>query len=78
MSEKHYKGGCQCGAITFEVDIDIDGTVSCNCSRCKPMGFKLAFTPREKFDLKSGGDEITEYLFNTQKIKHLNKVCVHL
>ena len=35
------------------------------------MGFKLAFTPREKFDLKSGGDEITEYLFNTQKIRHL-------
>lgn len=71
MSEKHYKGGCQCGAVTFEVDVDIDETVSCNCSRCKRMGFKLAFTPCEKFDLKSGKGHLIEYLFNKKKIQHL-------
>jgi hypothetical protein len=71
MAEKHYKGGCQCGAVAYEVDVDIDGVISCNCSRCKPMGFVLAFTPVEKFDLKSGSENLSEYLFNKEKIRHL-------
>lgn len=71
MSEKHYKGGCQCGAVTYEVDVDVDESLTCNCSRCKRMGFVLAFTPREKFDLKSGQDNLSEYLFNKKMIQHL-------
>ena len=71
MAEKHYKGGCQCGSVSYEVDLDIENTISCNCSRCKPMGFVLAFAPREQFDLKSGSDNLTEYLFNKQQIRHL-------
>lgn len=70
MSEKHYRGGCQCGAVAYEVDVDIDNAIVCNCSRCKPMGFVLAFAPREKFELKSGEGNLTEYLFNTNRIKH--------
>jgi len=71
MSESHYKGGCQCGAVAYGVDVDIDGAITCNCSRCKPMGFVLAFAAREKFELKSGADNLTEYLFNKKKIEHL-------
>ncbi len=76
MSEKQYSGGCQCGAVAYEVDFDIDGAVVCNCSRCKPMGFVLAFTPPEKFNLKTGTGNLTEYLFNTNTIRHLFcKIC---
>ena len=71
MSEQHYKGGCQCGAVSYEVDVDIDSAITCNCSRCKPMAFVLAFTPREKFNLQSGEDNLTEYLFNKKEIRHL-------
>lgn len=71
MAEQHYKGGCQCGAISYEVDVDTDGAMICNCSRCKPMGFVLAFTPVEKFDLKSGQENLKEYRFNENKIQHL-------
>ncbi|MFA0813391.1 GFA family protein [Microbulbifer epialgicus] len=71
MSEKYYKGGCQCGAVDFETDVDINNAITCNCSRCKPMGFVLAFTPAEKFRLKSGSDKLTEYLFNKKEIRHL-------
>ena len=71
MPEKHYEGGCQCGAVSYEIDVDIDTAISCNCSRCKPMGFVLAFAPRERFDLKSGSENLTEYRFNKKQIQHL-------
>ncbi len=71
MTEKHYQGGCQCGAVAYEVDVDIDKAMTCNCSRCQPMGFVLAFASRENFQLKSGKDNLTEYRFNKKQIEHL-------
>lgn len=70
MAEKHYAGGCQCGAVAYEVDVDLDTAITCNCSRCKPMGFILAFTSPDKFDQKSGDGATIEYLFNEHKIHH--------
>lgn len=71
MSEKHYNGGCQCGAVSYEVNIDLDKTITCNCSRCQPMGFVLAFTAKDKFTLKSGEGNLSEYLFKNKAIRHL-------
>ncbi len=68
--EQHYSGGCQCGAVAFEVDVDLDGCVTCNCSRCQPMGVVLAFAPRDKFKLLKGDDNLTEYRFNRKIIAH--------
>jgi hypothetical protein len=68
---QHYNGGCQCGAITYAVEADLDNTVTCNCSRCQKLGSVLAFTPREKFTLLSGEEGLTEYLFNRRSIRHL-------
>jgi len=69
--EQHYKGGCQCGAVSYEVDVDIDQSITCNCSRCKPLGVVLAFTPKDKFVLHSGEANLTEYRFNKKAIAHL-------
>ena len=71
MPLNHYEGGCQCGAVSYEADVDLDNTLTCNCSRCQRMGFVLAFTPRENFQLKSGDGQMTEYLFNRKTIRHL-------
>lgn len=71
MAVAHYEGGCQCGAVHYEVDADLENTLTCNCSRCQRMGFVLAFAPRESFELKSGEDNLTEYLFNKNVIRHL-------
>lgn len=71
MAEKHHAGSCQCGAVDYEVDVDIDNAVVCNCSRCERMGFTLAFAPRGNFTLKSGEDKLTEYRFNSKSIQHL-------
>jgi hypothetical protein len=69
--ERHYKGGCQCGAVAYEVDLDLDQVITCNCSRCQPLGSVLALAPRAKFTLHSGAESLTEYRFNKREIAHL-------
>jgi hypothetical protein len=71
MSLAHYEGSCQCGAVRYEVDADLERTITCNCSRCQRMGFVLAFSPMENFQLKSGEGDLTEYRFNKGAIRHL-------
>ena len=76
MPMQHYHGGCQCGAVKYEVDADLDQTITCNCSRCQKLGSVLTFTPADKFTLLSGEQSLTEYLFNKHAISHLFcKVC---
>lgn len=76
MESTHHEGSCQCGAVAYEVAIDLENTITCNCSRCQRMGFVLAFTSKENFQLKSGENELTEYLFNSKAIRHLFcKIC---
>ena len=76
MAERHYSGGCQCGAVRYEVDLDTDRMIACNCSRCGKLGTVLSFTSAGKFDLRTGEDSLTEYLFNKHAIRHaFCKVC---
>ena len=51
MSEASYHGSCQCQAVSFDATLDLDHTVTCNCSRCQRLGSVLSFTPAEKFRL---------------------------
>jgi hypothetical protein len=71
MSTSHYQGSCQCGAVQYEAELDLDKTLTCNCSRCQRMGFVLAFAPAGDFQLKRGEDNLTEYRFNKKAIRHL-------
>ena len=66
-----YNGGCQCGAVRFEVTVDATKGLACNCSRCGKLGSVLAFVPASQFALLSGEDAQTEYLFNKKTITHL-------
>lgn len=76
MAMQHYEGGCQCGAVRYACEADLDQTVTCNCSRCQKLGSVLAFTPMENFRLEKGADQLTEYLFNKKAISHrFCKVC---
>ena len=64
-------GGCQCGAVRYEVDIAIDEVVACNCSRCGKLGSLLAFTSGDNFRLLTDESALADYQFNTHKIHHL-------
>lgn len=67
----HFTGGCHCGAVRYEVDASLDGAIACNCSICQKRGMVLVFTPRSNFKLLSGGDNMSDYRFNTHKIAHM-------
>ncbi len=76
MTVQHYHGSCQCGAVQYDVDVDLDNTLICNCSRCQRLGSVLSFTPASNFKLVQGEEKLTEYLFNKNQIHHLFcKVC---
>lgn len=71
MAKMTYSGGCQCGAVRFEAALDLDHTLSCNCSRCRRVGSILAFAPADAFTLQSGEEALREYRFNKHVIAHL-------
>ena len=65
-----FTGGCQCGAVRYEAQADLDQLIACNCSRCVRAGFILTFVPPSHFKLLAGEGAQTEFLFNTHKIHH--------
>ena len=65
-----YSGGCQCGKVRYEVQMDIGEVISCNCSRCGRLGSLLAFAPAAQFKLLSGGPDLTKFVFNKNMIQH--------
>jgi hypothetical protein len=66
-----YEGGCHCGRVRFNVEIDLSNPITCNCSYCTKRGSILAFTPVENFTLERGEQDLSEYRFNTKTIQHL-------
>jgi hypothetical protein len=66
-----YTGGCHCGKVRFEVEVDLASVMECNCSHCQIKGLLLVFTPAEKFRLISGEESLADYHFNKHVIDHL-------
>lgn len=65
-----YRGSCHCGNIVFEVEGELTGAMSCNCSICSRKGTLLWFVPRTSFSLLTPRSNITTYTFNKHLIKH--------
>jgi hypothetical protein len=65
-----YSGGCQCGKVRYEVQMDIGEVIACNCSRCGRLGSLLAFAPLTQLKLLSGEPDLTSYEFNKHLIRH--------
>ena len=70
MASQHYCGSCQCGAVSYEVNVDLDKSITCNCSRCQRLGWVISFTPRSSFTLHAGENAMTQYTFNKHHIHH--------
>ncbi len=71
MTEKR-TGGCHCKKIRYEVNIDLTKpVVDCNCSYCPVKGLLLSAILETDITVLSGEDNLTEYRFNTEKIRHL-------
>jgi len=62
MALKTYSGGCHCGAVRFEADIDItQGTIKCNCSSCSKARSWLAFAPKGRYRVTAGVENQENY-----------------
>jgi hypothetical protein len=68
---KKYHGSCHCGAVAYDVELELDGVISCNCSICRRTGALLAFVPEPAFTLAQGEDAVHDYQFNSHNIHHL-------
>jgi hypothetical protein len=71
-----HRGGCHCGAVTFECDAPAQLEVlECNCSICAMTGFLHLIVPQSRFRLLGGTEALLEYRFNTGAARHL--FCRH-
>ena len=65
-----YSGGCQCGKVRYEVQMEIGEVLACNCSRCGRLGSLLAFALATQFKLLSDDADLTKFEFNKHRIQH--------
>lgn len=68
---QQYTGGCHCGAVRYEADVEISAPLACNCSICAKTGYWLSFVPVGQFKLVKGEDDLVDYRFNKKVINHL-------
>jgi hypothetical protein len=65
-----YTGSCHCQRVRFEVEGDLNGVLSCNCSICQRKGSLLWFVPHDAFTLLTPDANAGTYRFNKHLIAH--------
>jgi hypothetical protein len=65
-----YRGSCHCGQVAFEVQGEIQGVISCNCSICQRKGSLMWFVPRDALKLLTPESASSVYKFNKHVIGH--------
>ena len=70
MAAQTYSGSCHCGAVAFNVEVDPEQALKCNCSLCTKLGAVWAFAPKSRFALRSGAAEQGDYQFGKKRLHH--------
>jgi hypothetical protein len=73
---KSYVGNCHCGAIRFEVNVDISaGTGKCNCSICAKSRLWTVEARLDAFRLIAGAEDMADYRGSNPVAHHF--FCIH-
>lgn len=76
MTRKTFAGGCHCGAVRFQAELEPGMEArTCTCSMCAKVGFVHLIAPASRFRLLHGAGALTRYAFNTGVAEHL--FCKH-
>jgi hypothetical protein len=59
---------CHCGAVQADVDVSLEGAMTCNCSICGRTGAIMAFVPADALTNVVGEDQLTDYQFGAKSI----------
>ncbi|EGG15422.1 hypothetical protein DFA_10257 [Cavenderia fasciculata] len=67
-----YHGSCHCGAVKYEVDLDLNRTKlgKCNCSICSKIRILGTIVKPDCFRIIQGKDNLTDYQFGTKSSHH--------
>lgn len=67
------EGGCHCGLVRFEAEIDDEPieVLDCNCSICSMTGYLHLIIPDTRFRLIEGQRDTTTYRFGTGRARHI-------
>ncbi len=59
---KKYTGGCLCGAVRFEAELDLSEPVSrCNCTFCTKVGATSSIVKPDALRVVSGAESLGEF-----------------
>lgn len=71
MALKTHTGGCHCGAVRYEVELDLSqGTFSCNCSFCRRARSWVAGGEPGALRVTKGEDDLGRYSATSPKHEH--------
>jgi hypothetical protein len=76
-SLKLHAGGCHCGQVRFEAELDLSaGASRCNCSLCTMVAQTGVIVKPAAFTLLAGADALSEYrVGNSPNARYFCKRC---
>lgn len=75
MSIAKHTGGCHCGAVRYEVELDAATGTMCNCTICTKLAIVGATIKPAAFQLLSGADALSSYAWGHKVAER--KFCKH-
>ena len=73
---KTHRGSCHCGAVRYEVDLDLGGKATrCNCTICAKLGVTGATTKPAAFRMLSKDNTVATYAMSDSATRYFCRTC---